>query len=617
MIRLIWWLRVSLAGMVLGVMGMSAPVLGQEPVRAQPNDTVGIYRSLYRYSKDRKVAYFFYRALFNLPADPLKERHDIVDHDDDRYRAMEGKTIRSIRIVTLEPFGTSLTDSTVQPRSFVQKTGNALHSRTRRRIIQNYLLFSEGDEIDPLLLSESERLLRASRFVRDVRITFNDDPVDSCITDVTVTALDWWTLAITHTVTTANYRTRFTGYNMFGMGHRFSNRFDYDYRKPLEEWPDWQSSYLVPNIANTFLSGELFYAAKSNESVKGFRLDRPFFSPVTRQAGGISYENRMYEDSLMLSGSYYEPYRFTSGTWSLWTGHAFLLRRGKTAEEQSTRLVVSLAYTRSRYPKLSVQSQEAADRFQPLDLSLAGIGISNRKYFTDRYIYRFGEKEDVPTGRIFRIIEGHEIRGDTSRFYIRFGLGAAGYTSGKGYTSLNIDYGTFLYEGDITEGVFSIRWYSFSPLIGGGRWKARIFGDFSFLNGINRRPGDLLRLNDDRSIPGYRNTTPYGTQRLQANISAVIFNPFDLIGFRISPVIFAGGAMVGDGNTPLLRGKVYKGIGLGVAVTNIYLVNSTFRILFGYYPDIKSDPYRLSSFDVWEYGFDDFDFTRPGILPFQ
>lgn len=45
------------------------------------------------------------------------------------------------------------------------KVANALHMDTRRSFIERELLFSEGDCADPLLLQESERLLREHRFI--------------------------------------------------------------------------------------------------------------------------------------------------------------------------------------------------------------------------------------------------------------------------------------------------------------------------------------------------------------------------------------------------------------------------------------------------------------------
>ena len=581
------------------------------------NDTIGIYRSIYEYSKDRKAAYFFYRAIFNVPKDPVSATHDIRDPDDERYHSFEGMRIRSVKVVTLEPFGESLTDTTQTAHSFLQKAGNALHFRTRSSVIRNYLLFEEGDIIDPLMISESERLIRSSGFVRDVLISFTNQDTIACEVDIVVRARDLWSFSVATVVSTERLRARLIGYNMFGLGHRFSNRFDYRYMDTPDELPDLRGYYLIPNIGNTFISSELFYSYEDNEEVKGVSVSRPFYSPTTLYAGGISYFNKSLDDSIYLSTKKYEPFSQTSGELSVWGAKSFLLRKGGTAEEKSTRLITSVSYNRTRYTRLEVASAEAASRFKAADFYVAGLALVNRKYFTDRYIFRFGEKEDVPTGRIIQLAGGYEQSGDSARHYFRTGIGFSAYVLNSRYLSFDIGYGTFIRGSELEESVFKVRMFGFSGLMGEGRWKARFFGNASFVSGSNRRPGDVLALNAENGIAGYRAGQPTGTSRLSCNASLVVFNPWEWLGFRISPVFFAGFGTTGDAETPFGNGRLIKSVGVGFAVTNVYLVNSSFRLFFGYYPDIKSDPTRLSSFEVWDYRFTDFDFGKPGVLEFE
>ncbi len=581
------------------------------------NDTLGFYRSIYDYSKDKKALYFIYRAVFNVPKNPVKATHDIRDKDDERYHAFEGVKIRSVRVETLEPFGESLTDTTRRARSLFQKTGNALHFRTRSSVIRNYLLFEEGDMIDPLMISESERLIRSSGFIRDVLIEFYNYDTLSCEVDVLVRARDLWAISATADLSTNRLRARITAFNMFGLGHRFSNRFDYRFKEAPDELPELRGYYLLPNIANTFISSELFYSYEDNEEVRGISVNRPFYSPTTLYAGGFSYYNKNVSDSIYLSNKKYEPFSFTSGEWSVWGGKSFPVRKGKTLEERSTRLITSIAYTRTRYTRLEVASAEAASRFVSTDLYLAGVALVNRKYFTDRYIFRFGEKEDVPSGRIFKVVGGYEQTGDSSRHYFQTGMGFASYIRQSRYVSLDIGLGTFIRDGDYDETVLSLSLFGFSGLIGTGKWKARFFGNTTLVSGFNRQPGDVLALNGENGIAGYKAGQPVGTTRMNLNVSLVAFNPWEWLGFRVSPVLFMGLGTTGDSETPFGKGRIIKGFGAGIAVTNVYLANSSFRLFFGYYPDIKSNPTRLSSFEVWDYRFSDFDFGKPGVLEFE
>lgn len=77
--------------------------------------------------------------------------------------------------------------------------GNALHLRTSAAFIRNELLFKEGDCLDPWLLSESQRLLDGYRFLRDVRVTVEEDGAD--LVTVRVSTQDEWSTQVSGTVT--------------------------------------------------------------------------------------------------------------------------------------------------------------------------------------------------------------------------------------------------------------------------------------------------------------------------------------------------------------------------------------------------------------------------------
>ena len=55
-------------------------------------------------------------------------------------------------------------------RRFPYSTINALHIRTREDVIRRELLFKVGDRLDPFLIAETERNLRALPFIRAARI---------------------------------------------------------------------------------------------------------------------------------------------------------------------------------------------------------------------------------------------------------------------------------------------------------------------------------------------------------------------------------------------------------------------------------------------------------------
>lgn len=76
--------------------------------------------------------------------------------------------------------------------NFLFRLANKLHIRTRPSVIRRTLLFKSGDLVSVQLIEETERLLRANKYIYEVRIrpiAFRDGVVD-----IEVTTRDSWTL---------------------------------------------------------------------------------------------------------------------------------------------------------------------------------------------------------------------------------------------------------------------------------------------------------------------------------------------------------------------------------------------------------------------------------------
>ncbi|MBL0339742.1 MAG: hypothetical protein IPP71_01795 [Bacteroidetes bacterium] len=53
---------------------MLIPLLLAAQEQVLPADTAKFYKDLYRYSKDRKFTYRLYKAIFNVPKDPVNAK---------------------------------------------------------------------------------------------------------------------------------------------------------------------------------------------------------------------------------------------------------------------------------------------------------------------------------------------------------------------------------------------------------------------------------------------------------------------------------------------------------------------------------------------------------------
>ena len=86
------------------------------------------------------------------------------------YFRYSGKKIRNIAIERLNVFGANINDPAINEPKKIENLLNKTHVNTREFIIRNNLLFSEGDTISPLTLSDNERILRQLPYIDDARI---------------------------------------------------------------------------------------------------------------------------------------------------------------------------------------------------------------------------------------------------------------------------------------------------------------------------------------------------------------------------------------------------------------------------------------------------------------
>jgi len=583
-----------------------------------PVDTAQFYKKLFDYSKNRKLIYFMYRSVFNPPlrtdTSKKKKKNKVVEVPVNKFK---GKIIRKITVLNLEPFGSSIDDTSHKPHSAVQKGGNFMHIKTRNWVIKNHLLLKENDVIDPLKMEESERLLRSSGFIREAKITVVPVPGTRDSFDLLVLSQDYWSIRPDITVSSSRVRYRIVETNLGGLGHVFDNRVT-DLLKDSSPLI-LDGSYTVPTIGNTYISPSIYYGTSSETNIRGLSIVRPFISPLTKIAGGLELLSRAQSDSIRFSEDTLYNYKYKSFVSDVWLGYSWKLMNGETDEERSTRFVTALRYSRLRYPTLIPYNEQVQKHFSRSDFYLASISISSRKYIKEKYIFKFGEIEDVPVGNKITFTTGLENRNDGTRNY--FGVyGATGrYFNKIGYIYGGLGYSTFLKKSNLFKSEVSAEIIYFSPLSKFGAWRTRQFISYNFIYGINRDSDEFIRLNGDIGVPGYKNELPYGTSRMLVTYQIVLYTPYEFLGFRFAPIFIASAGIVGDYNKSVFNARVYQAYGLGILIKNELLVLNTFQITAAIYPvlpeggsAITFNPVKLN-----ESRFRDFDITRPSVSTFE
>jgi hypothetical protein len=278
-------------------------------------------------------------------------------------------------------------------RSWFARLANSLHIRTQPAVIRRELLFRPGQPYDSASVAESERNLRAMGIFRRVQIDSVRTPTGLVLRVVTK---DGWS-------TQADWRFRSTGgqvafsvglveNNLLGTASTAAVR----YRKD----PDRSSVALLfrrPRLFAGTVGLGMVYENRSDGSVAGVAVDRPFFALTSRRAFRFEAENRTervlrFRDGLdQASDTLRRRYTLVRGAaaWALRASTAGYLRVGLVAQVRRD----------------DFQPERSSD---PLPRHVTGavgphLTWSRARFLVTRGYAGFAREEDVDIGATFRV----------------------------------------------------------------------------------------------------------------------------------------------------------------------------------------------------------------------
>lgn len=529
-----------------------------------------------------------------------------------------GFPIRKIIIKQLDVFGPTINDTNRVARSWIERTGNKLHFRTKKRFIQNSLLFKEGDYVDPIVLADNERILRGLPYLEDARIIVNSSGIVNDSADIMVLVKDVWSTAFNIDVENV-YSGRFDIWdkNIFGLGHEIQSGILWK----TNDIPSTgvQNSYTINNISNTFISGKLFYNNSFHDESYGIKLQRDFFTPNIKYAGGLSWSNLQSRvlfkvDTLNI----YQPIQYNS--FNFWAGRSFQIKRSGFAKMRHN-FTLTGGLMRNQFFERPQISETSYYNLQSKTLLLASASYSNHSYFKSNFIYNFGRTEDIPIGSEISVTVGKEINEFANRSYAASKLSLGTFIGNVGYFYTSLNFGSFfLKDGKLEQGVITSQFQYFSPLVLLKRYKFRQFVNFIVTSGINRFSNEYLTLNHTNGgISGFVNDSVYGTQRLNMHWETTCFTPWEFYDFRCVLFAFADHSWLANSSAKLLSKLPYTGIGLGIRIRNERLVFNTIQIGFTIYPNIPSGS-KTKTFEISGeplLNSPNFLPQSPGLIPYQ
>lgn len=590
----------------------------EKPVK---KDSIQIYKNLENYSKKRGVTKFLHKLLFkstrkSKPSKKSLKNKSLIKR---AFQKNEGKIIRTITIETFDPFGYSVTNKEDIPTKGFERFGNRVHLKSKEWTVRNLLLIKKNEPLDSLLAKESERLVRRQRQIRSVLIEpiAIADSKDSV--DIYIRVLDSWSLIPTGSVSGSKANFELTERNFLGLGHEFENTYTtrFDTKSKGNS-----TKYTVNNIVNTFVNASLFYENDTyNNTRKSINIERIFYSPLSHWAGGIFLENRFYKDSLPNNSGVYLDQRFKLEMQDFWGGHAFKIFPGKSEDFRTTNFVSTLRFQNINYIERPTLEYDSSAFFNSERNYLASFGITTRKFAEEKYLFNFGIIEDVPYGQVYSLTTGFQDKNNTKRAYFgaRF---AYGHYFNFGYLGTNVEWGSFINNGNNEETTLRVEANYFTNIIEWGNWKIRQFIKPTFVYGSHRDSSikDRLNINDDSGISGFNSILLTGTKKLVASFQTQTYSPGNWHGFHFNPYFNLSLGMIGNENNVLFDKKLYSSIGIGILINNEYLVFNSFQLSFAFYPSIPdegSNIFKTNSFKNNDLSIPDYQIGKPIIVPYD
>lgn len=557
-----------------------------------------LYYKIEEFSDQRKITKFIHRLIFRREADSTSVKSRTEKLLQETYHK---KYIRNIHVETIDPFGYGSKDNKEKFKWYDWITDH-LHSTTKISTVNNYLLFKEGEEYNAQKLYESERLLRTMPFINRVHISVSDSTSNKDSIDVIVKVLDSWSLKPRLSYSGSKIGLGVTEENVLGLGHTF----DFLYRNDSKEKQNYLlGSYTAYNLFGSYINAQILGERDffRNERIN-FNVRRDFFSPLTKWAGGFTFEYFMRKVLLPIeTDTSYPEVQIKVYSQDLWGGYQIPISSDPTEKVSSNIAVIG------RFQNYQYKDSPGADRYQYFNSYssfLMSIGFINRNFSVQKNIFQYDLPEDIAYGNSLNFTAGGLSRSNEVKPYV--GVSASyGNFIRVGYFTLKAQFGRFFNEENQNRESFRLDGTYFTNLTDWKFAKARHFFSPTLALGNpqhNYSYKDRINLSSPDEFPVY-NSDYIGTKKLVLRYQLQLFINKTWKNFHFSPYLTAAVGWLGMPDDKLLKTKANTKIGIGVLINNPFLVFNRIQISFTYYPRVPFD--NNSVFD--------FNSNRNNLLP--
>lgn len=551
-----------------------------------------LYYKIEEFSDKRKSTKFIHRFIFRREADSVSVEPRTKQFSRISYH---GKIIRTIEIQTVDPFGYQISDRNKDPKWY-DRLAERIHIDSKKSTISNYLLFKKGEEYNAQKLYESERLLRNAPFINLVNISIMDKTSTKDSIDVLVKVLDSWSLKPRLRFSGSKFGAGIKEENLLGLGHEVNFLYTNDFE---EKQNNLFGSYTAYNLFGTYINAGILGEKdfQDNERIN-LSATRDFFSPLTKWAGGFTFEFFMRKVLLPIENtSVFPEVQIKVYNQDLWGGYQFPVFMNDK-EEISRNIAVMGRFQNYQYkdrPEIDQQSF-----FSSYNSFLASATIIERKFSVQRNIFQYNLPEDIPYGKSLGVTAG--LLNRSSRTVPYTGVsGTLGSFINLGYFTVKAEYGRFFNEAKENSNSFRLEGTYFTNLHHWKFGKVRHFFSPTFAWGsllYNSSYKDRMNFTAQHEFPAY-SADFIGTKKLVLRYQMQLFVDKTWKNFHFSPYSLVTLGWLSEKNEKLFNAKTNMKFGIGVLINNPYLVFNRIQVSFVYYPKVPFE--NKSVFDFNDY----------------
>ncbi len=541
------------------------------------------YDSLEIKASRHRVTQLLYDWMISMPKEKVDK--DLLSYQ--YYQSFENKTIGSITIKPLEVFGPSLIDTSKITDVWIEKMANKLHTKSNLSVIRKNLWIREGQNLDPDLMMDNERLLRSLPYLQDVRIIIRPQKYNDNVVDVLILTKDVFSFGATASLGGINKGSiGIYDQNILGRGHEIGFKLVGNTEKDPQLGFD--AYYRINNFNGNFVN---FTTGYTNTYIsEGFLIsaDRDFLRPKSVWAGGLTAlrsfrSNRIISTDLVRT-EYPLNFIYLDGWYGRRLKHRILESDSRFQINISGRVRYTSFYER---PEADIYNHQY---FANSTFYLAGLSFSQRSYVRDFLIYSYGITEDIPKGYLHELVLGYDQNEFGNRWYSHLFFSTGNLFKSKPYyfyTAFGL--GSFWNSTGLEQGMADWKMNFISPLFHVWNVQSRQFVKLDYTLGFNRFEMENLTLNNLNGIRGFNSDIGKGKQRLSLNVENVLFQRKPILNFQTALFSFFDLGIIGDTKKNIFKQDYFAGLGLGLRIRNENLVFKTLQIRLAFYPYHPSD----------------------------